>query len=212
MGTDQAAYQSGTLFRKHFFSEVCLCLSTDCTLDALSTCDWRQINLGMIVTSKSFSPCYSFKTLGIETKVLSSKWNEKISLWHSLHILLFPIVCPLVFFSVCLEEFGPLNTNGHHNLHLWNVLTQVAKDQGCIFLFFFIATKAYCMKVLSLNVMLERCAHAVLWSSVRSCTRGGLFLRRKQSYSCKLLLPSFFSSFFCGLFLFISWTNIKCYS
>lgn len=214
MGTDQAAYQSGTLFRKHFFSEVRLCLSTDCTLDALSTCDWRQINLGMIVTSKSFSPCYSFKTLGIETKVLSSKWNEKISLWHSLHILLFPIVCPLVFFSVCLEEFGPLNTNGHHNLHLWNVLTQVAKDQGCIFFFFFLfllqklIVWKYCHSMWCLKDVLM-----LFFGLVSDHVRGGAYFSDGNSpIAANYFSLLFFLLFFCGLFLFISWTNIKCYS
>lgn len=126
------------IIQKTFFFLVCLCLSTDCTLDALSTCDWRQINLGMIVTSKSFSPCYSFKTLGIETKVLSSKWNEEKKKYLALALTLY-LACshcvPTCIFPVCLEELGPLNTNGHHNLHLWEYLTQVAMDQGRIFFF-----------------------------------------------------------------------------
>lgn len=143
MGTDQAAYQSRTLFRKHFFSEVCLCLSTDCTLDALSTCDWRQINLGMIVTSKSFSPCYSFKTGHWDQSfVLKVKRRKKIYLALALTLYLACSHCvPTCIFPVCLEELGPLNTNGHHNLHLWEYLTQVAMDQGRIFFFFFCLQK-----------------------------------------------------------------------
>lgn len=66
------------IIQKTFFSEVRLCLSADCTLDALSTCDWRQINLGMIVTSKS--SCLMLFILGLWAlipKFLSSKWMLK---------------------------------------------------------------------------------------------------------------------------------------
>lgn len=103
MVTDQLLYQRKILFRKLFpFSDGCLCLSADCSLEALSTCDWRQINLGMIVTSKSHSPSCSFKTLGIKTKVFFFLRRQKTSGWH--HISLVSIVWPTVFSRVCLEQ------------------------------------------------------------------------------------------------------------
>lgn len=89
-------------------------LSADCSLEALSICDWRQINLGMIVTSKSPSPSCSFKTLGMQTKVFflslkvsffffkKKKRRRKTSGWH--HISLDSIVWPTVFSRLCPEQ------------------------------------------------------------------------------------------------------------
>lgn len=179
MGTDQAAYQSG----KHYSENI---IFLKCVFVFLLIAHWMP--WALVTEDKLTWEWLSHQSLSLHAIHLrlwasrpkfcpQNEMKKKKNLALALtSYFAFSNCLPTWVFSVCLEELGPLNTNGYHNLHLWDVLTQVAKDQDCIFFFFF-ATKAYCMKVLSLNVMLERCAHAVLWSSVRSCTRGGLFLR-----------------------------------
>lgn len=200
MVTDQPLYQSRTLFRKLFpFSDACLCLSTDCTLEALSTCDWRQINLGMIVTSKPRSPCCSFKSLGIETKVLSSKWSlkkerekererrrrRKTSGWH--HISLVSIVWPAVFSQPALCERSP---------SLAPFRCAAASSHGSkLHTFITFTARGYCQRLESLksvSMVLRSCAKAIyglFFLHVFTCAlTTGLSLEQHAPHVCHVCI------------------------
>lgn len=53
--------------------------------------------------------------------------------------------------------------------------------------FIYFAAKAYCVKVLSLGMILEKCAHVALWSNGSSGTRALQFRQKQQLYKLPFL-------------------------
>lgn len=131
---------------------------------------------------------------------------------------------PTCVFPACLQELGPLNTIGHHDLHLLRCTFTSRKGSRLRISFSPpVPPSLSCYQSLLYESIVTRCDAWKMCSccSLVSCqmvNKGGgvLFLRWKRCSSCKPTSPLFWSSLPLPptLFFFwlISWTDSKCYS